>query len=277
MAGSFSGLRDRIAAAHPAAGAGELADLITGGGVVVGAGRAGFLADGFTWGRVEQPPFEHVGSGGLVFLFEDMRVAPNPQAGVWRPVVARVTTTGWLGQVDPAMRLPEGTRVLDRSKAPAGTDHLTNPGLLAVGLAKWLLEDGLGGDSSWRLAAVCFLEEPDSRYVQALLALPRPVEAYWPDRPGYEADVPQAAVQDARALSSEELAVKQSDPLRHAADMARLAPDGLYDPAGLPPKEAGWYRKSVQRANSERITNARWKQELDQYRREERGAGALNW
>ncbi|ERG69412.1 hypothetical protein HMPREF9336_04108 [Segniliparus rugosus ATCC BAA-974] len=277
LGSALGGLEGLLATSHPAAGAGELAGWVVRGGTVVGAGRAGFLADGITWGRVEQSPFEHVGLSGLVFLFEDVRVAPNEAAGVFRPVAARVTTTGWLGEVDPAMRLPEGTGVLDRSRAPAGTDHITDAGLLAVGLARWLLEEGLGGDKSWRLTAVCFLEEPDSAYVHSLATMPSPVESYWPGRPGYEADVPQAAVEDAKTLSSEELAVKQDDPLRHAQDAAKRDPDGLYDPVGLPPKEAEWYRKSAERSGRAQLTNARWKQELDQYRKEERGGDNLNW
>ncbi|EFV13483.2 hypothetical protein, partial [Segniliparus rugosus] len=133
------------------------------------------------------------------------------------------------------------------------------------------------GDKSWRLTAVCFLEEPDSAYVHSLATMPSPVESYWPGRPGYEADVPQAAVEDAKTLSSEELAVKQDDPLRHAQDAAKRDPDGLYDPVGLPPKEAEWYRKSAERSGRAQLTNARWKQELDQYRKEERGGDNLNW
>ncbi|EFV12809.2 hypothetical protein [Segniliparus rugosus] len=278
LGSALGGLEGLLATSHPASGAGELAGWVVRGGTVVGAGRAGFLADGITWGRVEQSPFEHVGLSGLVFLFEDTRVAPNEAAGVFRPVAARVTTTGWLGEVDPAMRLPEGTRVLDRSRAPAGTDHITDPGLLAVGLARWLLEEGLGGDNSWRLTAVCFLEEPESAYVHSLATMPSPVESYWPGRPGYDlGEAGQKAVEDAKTLSSEELRAKQDDPLRHAQDAAKRDPDGLYDPAGLPPKEAEWYRKSAERSGRAQLTNARWKQELDQYRKEERGGDNLNW
>ncbi|MGL6235201.1 MAG: hypothetical protein ACRC20_07630 [Segniliparus sp.] len=273
---SFGGLAGSLASAHPASGAGELAHWIVNGGTIVGAGRAGFLADGVTWGRVEQPPFEHVGVTGLVLLFEDSRVEPNRDAGVFRPVAARVTTTGWMGEADPEMRLPEGTRILDRSQAPAATDHITDAGLLARGLGRWLLDSGLDGDRSWRLVAVCFLEEPDTESVDGLLRLQHQVESYWPGRPGYEADVPQTAVADARSLGGEELRVKQNDPLRHAQDLARLDPDGLYDPTGLPAKEAAWYREAAERAQRPQLTNARWKQELDQYRREERGGGP-NW
>lgn len=275
---AFSGLEGQLAASYPAADAGQLASWVVGGGTVTGARKAGFLADGVTWGWVPQPPFEHVGLSGLVFLFEDMRTSPNEEAGVFRSVSARVTTTGWLGEVDPAMRLPEGTRILDRSKAPAATDYVTDAGRLAAELARWLLEAGLDGDQSQRLVAVCFLEEPDQKWVHALATMSSQVESFWPDRPGYDlGDAGRKAVQDARVLSSEELAAKQADPLRHAADMARSEPDGMYDPTGLPPKEAEWYRKSAGRAQKPMITNARWKQEFDQYLREERGVSGANW
>ena len=278
LGSALGGLEGSLAASHPASGAGELAGWVVGGGTITGAGRAGFLADGITWGRVEQPPFDHVGLSGLVFLFEDTRVAPNEAAGVFRPVTARVTTTGWLGEIDPAMRLPEGTRILDRSQAPAGTDHITDPGLLAVGLAKWLLEDGLGGDKSWRLTAVCFLEEPDNTYVHSLATMAHPVESYWPGRPGYDlGEAGQKAAEDAKTLSSEELQAKHDDPVKHAEAAAKRDPNGLYDPTGLPAKEAEWYRKSAERAQQPQISNARWKQELDQYLKEERGGGGLNW
>jgi hypothetical protein len=278
LSSALGSLEYALAQAHPASGAGELAALIANGGVVRDAGRAGFLADGVTWGRVPQPPFRHVPLGALGFLFHDMRVAPNEEVGVFRPVSARATTTGWLGEFDPAMRLPEGTRILDRSQAPADTDHITDPGVLACRLARWLLAEGLDGDRSWRLVAVCFLEEPDAEAVRALATMPHPVESYWPGRCGYELGAaPQQAVQDARLLSAEELQCKQAEPLQHAHDLARLNPDGLYDPTGLPPKEAAWYRESTDRAGRPQLTNARWKQELDQYHREERGSSALQW
>lgn len=273
---SFDELPGALASAHPASASGELAQRIVHGGTIVGAGRAGFLADGCTWGRIEQPPFDHVGVTGLVFLFEDFRVEPNRDAGVFRPVVARATTTGWMGEIDPAMRLPERTLVLDRAKAPAATDHLADAGLLARGLGRWLLDDGLDGETCWRVVAVCFLAEPDAETVDGLLRLPHQVESYWPGRPGYEANVPQAVVADARAIGDDELRMRQNDPLRHAQERARLDPDGRYDPIGLPAKEAAWYREAVERARKPRLTNARWKQELDQCRKEERG-GDPNW
>ncbi|ADG97627.1 hypothetical protein Srot_1155 [Segniliparus rotundus DSM 44985] len=252
LQGALSGLGARVAQAHPVRDA-VLGELIASGGVVEGAAVGGLLPSG-VWGRIAWPgvgPVEHPGLDGVGFVFADMRVAPNEAAGVSRPTTTRVTTTGAESEIEPALRLPLGTRLLGRSQAPAGTEFLTDAGLLAVGLAKWLLERGLDGDSSWRLVAVCFTKDPGTEVVDALLRLRSPVEAYWPDRAGYEERLSdeelraaQTAATDAQAAEGaqrEDLALKGRDPLAHAKAAMGRAPNEPYPAEGLPEKEASWH------------------------------------
>ncbi|WP_187288026.1 hypothetical protein [Segniliparus rotundus] len=183
-AGAWEALPDRFSARSPVLGA-EDAQTLFGGGTLVGAAARGF-DEKLVFRRLPLPDLGgYRGASFLLFVYEDYSTAPNPGAGVFRPVFSEVTSTEANGSLRPGFEVPEGVGVMDRSDKAlsVASDAEADPGKLALYLAKWRLGLFESHATSWRPVAVGFLQDPGEGPVAGLAQLG--VEAYWPGRGGY--------------------------------------------------------------------------------------------
>jgi hypothetical protein len=216
-----------------------------------------------------------------VFGYENYHQEVNEEFGVARDVLLEVTSTREFGLIPPEFVMPERpqARVMERgqsSNAPAQTWLESDPGRLAVALARWRLSQYEHG-SPWKPVVVSFPQPPDDMVLSELAQLG--CAAHWPGKSGFDDVEAPAGEQEAEAAarvrgqagSDPQVQAKRADPLAHAKAAKEREPDGLYDPEGLPAKEASWYQECCDNVNRERLTNRRWLLELEQRYKDERG------
>ncbi|WP_049773327.1 hypothetical protein [Segniliparus rotundus] len=262
-AGAWEALPDRFSARSPVLGADE-AQVLFGGGILAGAAMRGF-DEKLVFRRLPLPDLGGYGGASfLLFVYEDYSTAPNPGAGVFRPVFSEVTSTEANGSLRPGFEVPEGVGVMDRSDKAlsVASDAEADPGKLALYLAKWRLGLFESHATSWRPVAVGFLQDPGEVPVAGLAQLG--VEAYWPGRDGYSTQ--SAPAEDALVAGTEQVGAASSRADREA--QARFDekggrfgvppgtdPDAPFDGSGLSGKDKasyGHYQRELGRSPTAR-------------------------